>query len=167
MLWGTRKQLFRVHLQFKMSKDPTGGIESRSFSPGLNRRQFLGNVGGGIGAIALAKILSEENLLSASSSIGGSKADPFDRMVPHFKPKVKRVIYLFMHGGPSHVDLFDPKPDLIKYAGQPLPESFGSVMTRRKVAQNPLPRNWRRRSHPVWPEFGEGQPSDSAKAGER
>ncbi|HEY2253671.1 MAG TPA: DUF1501 domain-containing protein, partial [Planctomycetaceae bacterium] len=49
-----------------------------------------------------------------------------------------RVIWLFMHGGPSHVDLFDPKPDLIKYGGQPLPESFGPVMTRRKVAQNPL-----------------------------
>jgi hypothetical protein len=48
------------------------------------------------------------------------------------------VIWLFMHGGPSHVDLFDPKPDLVKYAGQPLPESFGMVMTRRKVAKNPL-----------------------------
>jgi hypothetical protein len=48
------------------------------------------------------------------------------------------MIWLFMHGGPSHVDLFDPKPDLIKYSGQPLPESFGEVMTRRKVAQNPL-----------------------------
>jgi len=48
------------------------------------------------------------------------------------------MIWLFMHGGPSHVDLFDPKPDLIKYNGQPLPESFGPVMTRRKVAQNPL-----------------------------
>ncbi len=56
----------------------------------------------------------------------------------HFKPRAKRVIWLFMHGGPSHVDLFDPKPDLIKYAGQPLPESFGQVMTRRKVARNPL-----------------------------
>ena len=52
--------------------------------------------------------------------------------------RVKRVIWLFMHGGPSHVDLFDPKPDLIKLGGQPLPESFGAVMTRRKVAENPL-----------------------------
>jgi hypothetical protein len=43
-----------------------------------------------------------------------------------------------MHGGPSHVDLFDPKPVLTKYAGQPLPESFGQVMTRRDVAKNPL-----------------------------
>ena len=43
-----------------------------------------------------------------------------------------------MHGGPSHVDLLDPKPALTKYAGQPLPESFGQVMTRRAVAKNPL-----------------------------
>ncbi len=48
------------------------------------------------------------------------------------------MIWLFMHGGPSHVDLFDPKPELVKFGGQPLPESFGAVMTRRKVAQNPL-----------------------------
>jgi len=56
----------------------------------------------------------------------------------HFAPRAKQVIYLFMHGGPSHVDLFDPKPDLVRYAGQPLPDSFGQVMTRRKVAANPL-----------------------------
>lgn len=53
-------------------------------------------------------------------------------------PRAKRVIWLFMHGGPSHVDLFDPKPALTKYAGQPLPASFGNVMTRRNVANNPL-----------------------------
>lgn len=56
----------------------------------------------------------------------------------HFMPRAQRVIWLFMHGGPSHVDLFDPKPALTRYAGQPLPESFGNVMTRRNVAQNPL-----------------------------
>ncbi len=57
---------------------------------------------------------------------------------PHFPARAKRVIYLFMHGGPSQVDLFDPKPALRRYAGQPLPESMGEVMTRRKVARNPL-----------------------------
>ncbi len=57
---------------------------------------------------------------------------------PHFAARAKRVIFLFMHGGPSHVDLLDPKPDLVKYAGQPLPPSFGMVMTRRKVATNAL-----------------------------
>jgi len=56
----------------------------------------------------------------------------------HFPPRAKRVLWLFMHGGPSHMDLWDPKPDLAKYAGQPLPGSFGEVMTRRKVAKNPL-----------------------------
>ena len=56
----------------------------------------------------------------------------------HFPPRAKRVLWLFMHGGPSHMDLWDPKPDLTKFAGQPLPGSFGEVMTRRKVAKNPL-----------------------------
>ena len=58
--------------------------------------------------------------------------------VSHFAPRAKRVIWLFMHGGPSHVDLFDPKPALTRYSGQSLPESFGEVMTRREVAKNPL-----------------------------
>lgn len=57
---------------------------------------------------------------------------------PSKTPRAKRVIWLFMHGGPSHVDLLDPKPDLAKFDGQPLPESFGNVMTRRNVAKNPL-----------------------------
>jgi hypothetical protein len=56
----------------------------------------------------------------------------------HFRAKAQRVIHLFMHGGPSHVDLWDPKPGLDKYAGQPLPASYGEVMTRRKVGHNPL-----------------------------
>jgi hypothetical protein len=64
--------------------------------------------------------------------------DPLAPKAAHFRPRAKRVIWLFMHGGPSHVDLFDPKPDLVKYAGQPLPDSFGMVMTRRAVAKNPL-----------------------------
>ena len=55
-----------------------------------------------------------------------------------FAARAKRVIWLFMHGGPSHVDLFDPKPALTRFSGQPLPESFGNVMTRRDVAKNPL-----------------------------
>lgn len=58
--------------------------------------------------------------------------------MPHFRPRAKRVIYLFMHGGPSHMDLWDPKPALSRYAGQPLPGSFGEVMTRRNVARNTL-----------------------------
>ena len=84
--------------------------------------------------IALASLLANE-----SPSVASENATSTDRLPqPHFVPRVKRVVWLFMHGGPSHVDLFDPKPELIRQAGKPLPDSFGSVMTRRKVAENPL-----------------------------
>ncbi|MSR58746.1 MAG: DUF1501 domain-containing protein [Planctomycetaceae bacterium] len=96
------------------------------------RREFLLQAGGGFGALALASLLQADELASKTPS------DPLAPRKPHFEPRAKRAIWLFMHGGPSHVDLFDPKPELVKYAGQPLPESFGPVMTRRKVAQNPL-----------------------------
>lgn len=86
----------------------------------LGRREFLRQAGGGFGLAALAPMLGR-----------GSETS-------HFPARAKRVIYLFMHGGPSHVDLFDPKPELARHAGQSLPESFGEVMTRRKVARNPL-----------------------------
>ncbi|HEY4261039.1 MAG TPA: DUF1501 domain-containing protein, partial [Schlesneria sp.] len=98
-----------------------------------SRRAFLSRAGGGFGAIALASLLADDG-----RSLGGEKAQADAGVQPHLAPRVKRVIWLFMHGGPSHVDLFDPKPDLIRYAGKPLPDSFGSVMTRRKVAENPL-----------------------------
>jgi len=77
----------------------------------------------------------------AADNLQANEAAPKSPLAPkppHFKPKAKRVLWLFMHGGPSHVDLFDPKPALLKYAGKPLPDSFGQVMTRRKVAKNPL-----------------------------
>jgi hypothetical protein len=103
------------------------------------RREFLLRAGGGLGAIALASLLEEhgQRATVAAPATSGS-SDPLAPQRPHFAPPAKRAIWLFMHGGPSHVDLFDPKPDLVKFAGQPLPESFGPVMTRRKVAQNPL-----------------------------
>ncbi len=94
-----------------------------------SRREFLSRAGGGCGAIALACLLGEDGICSGMDS-----APWYDAK----RARVKRVIWLFMHGGPSQVDLFDPKPTLQKLAGQPLPESFGAVMTRRRVAQNPL-----------------------------
>ena len=94
-----------------------------------DRRQFLLKAGGGIGGLALAGLLQQETRAAS---------DPLAPRHSHFAPRAKRVIWLFMHGGPSHMDLFDPKPDLAKHAGQPLPGSFGEVMTRRKVAKNPL-----------------------------
>lgn len=93
------------------------------FSPAFSRRRFIGGAGVGLSSVAFSHLLGSESL-------------PVQRS--HFPAKAKRVIWLFMHGGPSHVDLLDPKPELIKHAGKPLPESFGAVETRRKVAQNPL-----------------------------
>ena len=98
-----------------------------------DRRQFLLKAGGGVGGLALAGLLQQE-----AQAVQPSVGNPLVPRNPHFAPKAKRVIWLFMHGGPSHMDLFDPKPDLAKYAGKPLPGSFGEVMTRRKVAKNPL-----------------------------
>jgi hypothetical protein len=106
------------------------------------RREFLLNAGGGFGAVALAAMLEREGFrraaIAADVSARGAASDPMAPKQPHFGSRAKGVIYLFMHGGPSHVDLFDPKPELIKYGGQPLPESLGMVMTRRDVARNPL-----------------------------
>ena len=81
-----------------------------------------------------------EALLRSSTARASepTKASSHSADTPHIPPRATRMIWLFMHGGPSHVDLFDPKPDLSKYAGQPLPDSFGEVMTRRQVAKNPL-----------------------------
>ena len=98
-----------------------------------SRREFLWRGGGGFGALALNAMLHES--LAAS---GDSAPRSVHTSLPHFRPKARRVLYLFMHGGPSHVDLWDPKPELRRYAGKPLPASFGAVMTRRKVAKNPL-----------------------------
>ncbi|MEM1068482.1 MAG: DUF1501 domain-containing protein [Planctomycetota bacterium] len=94
-----------------------------------HRRDFLRSAGGGIGAMALQSLLTRES--SAVEGLGSSQGT-------HHPPRAKRMIWLFMHGGPSQVDLFDPKPDLLRFAGKPLPDSFGEVMTRRKVARNPL-----------------------------
>ncbi|PHQ31571.1 DUF1501 domain-containing protein [Rhodopirellula bahusiensis] len=101
-----------------MHMHPTNQSHSQS------RRNFLAGAGGGMGMLACA-------------SLAQAESGP-DVHQPHFAPRAKRVIWLFMHGGPSHVDLFDPKPALSKYSGQPLPESFGNVMTRRDVKKNPL-----------------------------
>ena len=84
--------------------------------------------------LALASLLGRDGLLASPASEG----NPLAPRQPHYAPKAKNVIFLFMSGGPSHVDLFDPKPDLIRLAGQPIPESFGQFKTRRNVAKNKL-----------------------------
>ncbi|HYH67359.1 MAG TPA: DUF1501 domain-containing protein [Urbifossiella sp.] len=100
----------------------------------LSRRDLLRSAGGGFGALALAAMLAEE----AAAADAPGPADPLAPKRPHHEPTAKRVIFLFMSGGPSHVDTFDPKPELARLHGQPLPASFGPVKTRRGVDRNRL-----------------------------
>jgi len=82
------------------------------------RREFLTRSGFGVGGIALAHLLQQDGLLAAPSKPGENLPMDLKAKVPHFAPKAKAMISLFMHGGPSHVDLFDPKPELTKHNGQ-------------------------------------------------
>ncbi|MBT6157100.1 MAG: DUF1501 domain-containing protein [Planctomycetaceae bacterium] len=77
--------------------------------PGVSRRQMLTRMGAGFGTLGMAGMLAE----TATAAVS-----PLAPRIPHFAPKAKRVIQLFMPGGPSQVDTFDHKPDLEKYAGQ-------------------------------------------------
>jgi hypothetical protein len=104
------------------------------------RREFLWRAGGGFGRIALAAILAERGLLTtdAGAAATPSTASPLAPRKPHHRAKAKQAIFLFMSGGPSHLELFDPKPDLQRLHGQRLPASFGPVKTRRAVDKNRL-----------------------------
>jgi hypothetical protein len=82
----------------------------------LSRRELLRRGGGGFAALALAGLLGEE-----SRALGADPHNPLAVRAPHFPARAKRVIFLFMHGGPSQVDTFDPKPMLDRDDGKPLP----------------------------------------------
>src|ERR1043165_5499569 len=91
----------------------------------ITRRHFLRDCGLQIGTIALASLLGGDTGFGQSPNHPITQSpDPLAPRSPHFTPKAKRVIFLFMAGGPSHLDLFDPKPLLQKYHGQPLPPSI-------------------------------------------
>lgn len=87
----------------------------------ITRRYFFQECGMGIGAIALASLLKDNRIYGATPA--GTAINPLAPRPPHYAPKVRNVIYLFMAGGPSQLDLFDFKPDLAKLEGEPLPPS--------------------------------------------
>ena len=91
----------------------------------MSRREALSSLGAGFGFVALSNMLSTSLAQAAEPGTGGVIKEL------HFKPRAKRVIFLFMNGGLSHVDTFDPKPMLDKYDGQPTPG--GSALTLRKT----------------------------------
>jgi Protein of unknown function (DUF1501) len=91
----------------------------------FTRREALAKVGGGFGLMALSSMVSSSMAKAASTGIPGALPKL------HFAPRAKRIIFLFMNGGMSHVDTFDPKPMLEKYDGQPMPG--GAILTQRKT----------------------------------
>ncbi|MGH9340832.1 MAG: DUF1501 domain-containing protein [Acidobacteriota bacterium] len=105
--------------------------------PVTSRRQFLTQAGSGFGSLALAYLLHQDGFFARAAAHDGV-ADPLAPKEPHHPAKVESVIFLFMEGGPSHIDLFDPKPELMKLAGQPMPESFGRPITAMGTAQNTI-----------------------------
>jgi len=116
-----------------MSKEPN--------LPLANRRDLLKRSALGLGSLALIGVLGDDQQLKRATSkditATSMKARP-----PHFAGRAKRVIHFFLNGGPSHVDTFDPKPNLLKYAGKPLPQT---LRTERKTgAAFPSPFEFKR-----------------------
>ncbi len=97
----------------------------------FSRRELLRRTGTGFGAMALGSMMSEAGLLTpATANAADGLAMPLAARPPQFAPKAKRVIHIFMNGGPSQVDTFDPKPELTRLAGQTLPLNLS---TERKT----------------------------------
>ncbi|WP_286178225.1 DUF1501 domain-containing protein [Stieleria mannarensis] len=108
----------------------------------MSRRRMLLHSGSGFGAMALAGMLPQDNAAAAKRSA----PSPLAAKLTNHPAKAKSVIFLFMDGGPSHLDTFDPKPALEKLAGKPIPESFGRVITAMGEYDSPIlpsPRKWK------------------------
>ncbi len=95
----------------------------------LTRRELLRRSGMGFGLLGLAGLLDAEGLLAPPAQ--AAPLSPLAPRRPHFAAKARRVVHLFMNGGPSHVDTFDPKPMLTRYHGKPLPRT--NLRTERKT----------------------------------
>ena len=106
------------------------------------RRDLLATAGTGFGLLALADLLADEQRKSPETD---RAVNPFKVREPHHRPKAKRVIFLYMPGGPSHVDLFDPKPRLARDNGKPLP--FEKPKLERTKTGNLLASPWKFGKH--------------------
>src|ERR1043166_9718200 len=99
-------------------------LPDRHYSRTVSRRDFFTRAGSGLAGIALAQALHEDGLFAATVPV-----DPMAPKKPDHPPTAKSIIWLFMEGGPSHIDLFDPKPKLQELAGQTLPDSMKPKFT--------------------------------------
>src|SRR5262245_3228174 len=106
----------------------------------MTRRQLLANLAGGFGAVALAALLDEQARADRPAAARG----------PHHTPRARRAIFLFMSGGPSHIDTFDPKPLLARYEGRRLPvleQNTNVLLGRPRPLGNAFPSPWRFARH--------------------
>jgi hypothetical protein len=102
---------------------PLAGLPPRLTPCGRTRREFLWQAGGGFVGTALTYLLAQDGFLGerAGASEAKSPASPLAPRKPHFRAKARSCICLFMYGGPSQVDTWDPKPELTRRHGQPIP----------------------------------------------
>src|SRR5689334_2693884 len=128
-----------------------GDAMTSQFDPhGMSRRQMLRRFANGFGMLGLAGLLAEDVMAASIAPAGAAPTivrgpNPLAVIPPHHAAKAKRVIFLFMSGGPSHVDLFDPKPKLVEYAGKPLP--FEQPKLIRTQTTNLLPSPFKFQKH--------------------
>ena len=133
-----------------MSGQQPTGKSPQNFGPhhqvAGSRREFLARAGGGFGGVALSALLAGDSLQAATREY----VSPLKATTGHNRGRAKSVIFLFMDGGPSHLDTFDPKPMVNRHAGKPLPDSIERVITPMGVSENPVLES--RRS---WRQYGE------------
>src|SRR5687768_9721992 len=103
-------------------------------NPPSSRRAFLSVAGAGFGSLALDAMLRSEARAAERPAVEVDPLRPFAPRPPHFTPRAKSVIFLFLVGGPSQVDTFDYKPELQRLGGQPVPESFRKAVEATKFA---------------------------------
>jgi Protein of unknown function (DUF1501) len=133
---------------------PANGFGLAIGSPSsLTRRALFSRIGGGFGALGLASVLADAGVLmrdgaaraaTSGDTEGAVLTQPLALKPSHFPARAKRVIFLFMNGGPSHVDTFDPKPALQRYAGQSPP---AKVLTGRSKTGKVMPSPFSARPH--------------------
>ena len=99
-------------------------VSRETVSRSLDRRLFLQQTACGLGTVALGHLLSRDGQGAGTSLAAGDRSHPLAPRQPHFPPRARNVIFIFMAGAPSQLDLFDPKPEMRRLHGQPVPGSF-------------------------------------------
>src|SRR5262245_1871055 len=109
----------------------------------MSRREALARCGMGMGGLALATVMEAAGQLGpAARAATRESLNPLLPRQPHFAGKAKHIIHIFANGGASHVDTFDPKPELMRWAGKPVP---GHLPTERQtIAAFPSPFSFKK-----------------------